>query len=98
MRQPTAAPVATRPVLAIDGVAKAVRSGSPWHRRRAEVLRGASLEVRAGELVGLVGENGSGKSTLLKLMAGTTRPTRGSIGGDAPISTLIELGAGFPPA
>ena len=36
------------PVLAVDGVTKSFRSGPPWHRRRVEVLRGASLEVRAG--------------------------------------------------
>ena len=75
----TAAPVATRPVLAVDGVAKAFRSGPPWHRRRVEVLRGASLEVRAGELVGLVGENGSGKSTLMQVIVGLLGRDAGTV-------------------
>ena len=66
----TAAPVATRPVLMVADVTKAFRSGPPWHRRRLEVLRGAALEVRPGELVGLVGENGSGKSTLMQVIVG----------------------------
>ncbi|HEX6744553.1 MAG TPA: hypothetical protein VF087_10060, partial [Solirubrobacteraceae bacterium] len=48
--------LSTAPVLAVDGISKAFSSGPPWHRRRVEVLRGASLEVRPGELVGLVGE------------------------------------------
>jgi ABC-type glutathione transport system ATPase component len=52
-------------VLSVDGVTKSFSSGPPWRRRRVDVLRGASREVRPGELVGLVGENGSGKSTLM---------------------------------
>jgi ABC-type sugar transport system ATPase subunit len=45
----------------------------------------ANLELRAGSIVGMVGENGSGKSTLVKLLSGVTRPDRGaiSIGGVA---------------
>jgi ABC-type multidrug transport system ATPase subunit len=62
--------VATAPVLAVDGITKSFSSGPPWHRRRIEVLRGASLEVQPGELVGLVGENGSGKSTLMQVVVG----------------------------
>jgi ABC-2 type transport system ATP-binding protein len=57
-------------VLAVDGLTKAFRSGVPGRRRPVEVLRGASLEVRPGELVGLVGENGSGKSTLMQIIVG----------------------------
>jgi ABC-2 type transport system ATP-binding protein len=58
------------PVLAVDDIAKSFSSGPPWHRRRMDVLRGVALEVRSGELVGLVGENGSGKSTLMQIIVG----------------------------
>jgi branched-chain amino acid transport system permease protein len=42
-------------------------------------LDGVSLTIREGELVGLVGPNGSGKTTLVNLMAGTLRPSGGTI-------------------
>ncbi|HSI81032.1 MAG TPA: ABC transporter ATP-binding protein [Solirubrobacterales bacterium] len=58
------------PILRVEGVRKSFRRGIWPRRRRIEVLRGASLDVRAGELVGLVGENGSGKSTLMQIVVG----------------------------
>ena len=68
-----------RAALAVGEVTKAFSSGPPWHRRRIEVLRGASLEVRPGERVGLVGENGSGKSTLMQVIVGLIARDGGSV-------------------
>ncbi len=45
----------------------------------APVLRGLSLEVPDGGVVGILGPNGSGKTTLLRLLAGTRRPSRGRV-------------------
>ena len=56
-----------------------------------------SFDVPRGSTFGVIGENGSGKSTLLKLVAGITRPSRGTLAVDGRVSALIELGAGFHP-
>jgi ABC-type multidrug transport system ATPase subunit len=57
-------------VLGVEGVEKSFHRGIWPRRRTVEVLRGATLEVHTGELVGLVGENGSGKSTLMQIIVG----------------------------
>lgn len=46
---------------------------------KKEVLRGASMDLQAGELAGLVGENGSGKSTLLRILVGALSPDVGKV-------------------
>jgi len=45
----------------------------------ARIVADVSLEVRAGELVGIIGPNGAGKTTLFNLLSGTGRPTTGSV-------------------
>src|SRR6266508_5881351 len=64
----------------------------------AEVIRAlqdVSFTVEPGQCFGVVGANGSGKSTLLKLIAGTAKPTSGTIEVAGRVSALLELGAGF---
>ena len=54
-----------------------------------------NLEVKRGEVLGILGKNGAGKSTLLKMVTGVTIPTSGEIQVNGKISSLLELGAAF---
>jgi oligopeptide/dipeptide ABC transporter ATP-binding protein len=75
-----------RSLLKIDDLVVEHRSpGRPVVR----AVAGASLEVRAGEVVGLVGESGCGKSTLARAACGLNRPVSGSITFEgAPVTPL----------
>lgn len=66
-------------VLRIEGLRKSFHRGIPLRRRAIEVLKGADLQIGAGELVGLAGENGSGKSTLMQIVGGVPGRDGGEI-------------------
>ena len=71
-----------------------------WNRSKKEVreiLNDINLEIKKGEVVGLIGVNGSGKSTLLKLMTKIIYPNKGKIETYGKLTSLLELGAGFHP-
>jgi lipopolysaccharide transport system ATP-binding protein len=70
--------------------------GKKYHKE-LYILKDINLEVKKGEILGVVGKNGSGKSTLLKLIAGVLKPNTGAIFIDGKISALLELGGGFNP-
>lgn len=62
-----------------------------YQRRHSTILRGASLSLRQGELVSLLGENGAGKTTLLRLLMGFETPAQGLIRLDGvPLSSLTR--------
>ena len=52
--------------------------GLGWFRGRLLALEGLEMEVKKGEVFGLLGPNGSGKSTAMKMILGLLRPTSGS--------------------
>ena len=53
--------------------------GLRLHRGQLEVLRGIELEVRPGQIIGLIGRNGAGKSTLIETLLGFHQPGAGKV-------------------
>ena len=60
-------------------------------------LRHIDLNIRRGEVVGVIGRNGAGKSTLLQLVCGVLQPSAGQRTVRGRVAALLELGAGFNP-
>ena len=60
-------------------------------------LDDVSLEIQAGDVVGIVGRNGVGKTTLLKVLSRITKPTRGHAQVNGRVGSLLEVGTGFHP-
>src|SRR5271165_5309020 len=60
-------------------------------------LKDVSLDVREGEVLGLIGRNGAGKTTLLKILSRITRPTTGHATIHGRVGSLLEVGTGFHP-
>ena len=58
-------------------------------------LKDINIEVKKGEVLGIIGKNGAGKSTLLKILSKVTGPTDGSITYRGRIGSLLEVGTGF---
>jgi len=60
-------------------------------------LKHVDLEIKKGEIVGIIGANGAGKSTLLKILSQITPPTTGEIKIRGKVGSLLEVGTGFHP-
>src|SRR5438309_11916705 len=75
----------------------------PWRLLKREkketfwALRNVDLEVKQGEVLGLIGRNGAGKTTLLKILSRITRPTLGWAEIYGRVGSLLEVGTGFHP-
>jgi ABC-2 type transport system ATP-binding protein len=67
----------SEPVIQTRNLTKIYRDF--WGRKKVRALNSLSLEVRKGEVFGLLGPNGSGKTTTLKLLLGLLFPTEGTL-------------------
>ncbi|MCG3131018.1 MAG: Vitamin B12 import ATP-binding protein BtuD [Phycisphaerae bacterium] len=85
------------PVVQLAGVCKTFRDF--WRRPRVPAVVDLTLEVRPGEVFGLLGPNGSGKSTTIKMLLGLLYPSKGRIAifGRAPSDVAIKNRIGFLP-
>lgn len=81
----------------IDRLKEALDPFNNSYHRDFIALNNVTLDVKKGEVLGVVGRNGSGKSTLLKVISGILPPSSGEMRVDGHVVPLIELGAGFNP-
>jgi len=85
------------PVVQTAGLCKTFKDF--WRRPRVEAVKDLNLEIRPGQIFGLLGPNGSGKSTTIKMLLGLLYPTRGRIAvfGKAPTDVAVKEKIGFLP-
>jgi len=84
-----------------DSLGRALKSPLRALKRQQQetfwALKDVSIEVKEGEVLGLIGRNGAGKTTLLKILSRITQPTTGWAEIHGRVGSLLEVGTGFHP-
>lgn len=84
------------PIRAVRALPGLMRGRAPPHET-IWALKDISFDVKAGEVVGIIGRNGAGKSTLLKILSRITEPSTGYAQVYGRVGSLLEVGTGFHP-
>lgn len=74
-----------------------IKSSNVNEDKYIHALNDININVKEGEILGLIGHNGAGKSTLLKILSKITTPTTGQIKIKGSVASLLEVGTGFHP-
>ena len=84
-------------IIELNGVEKTFRDF--WLRPLAHAVRGLDLDVKRGDVFGLIGPNGSGKSTTIKMILGLLAPSSGDVRlfGEKPDSAVARKRLGYLP-
>lgn len=88
-----------QPALVVSGLTKTFRSGPKGRTMAVHALRGVSVEIEPGEIVGLVGPARAGKSTFLLCTAGLLRGEEGTVNwfGEQITRHRVPIGLAYVP-
>lgn len=81
----------------IDRLKESLHPFKKKYHKEFYALKNINLEVKKGEVLGIVGVNGAGKSTLLKIISGVLTPTSGRVNIHGRINAILELGSSLKP-
>lgn len=81
----------------IDRLKESLHPRGKKYHKEFYALKNINLEVKKGEVLGIVGVNGAGKSTLLKIISGVLTPTSGRVNIHGRINAILELGSSLKP-
>ena len=68
------------------------KKDNDFYKKNILAINDLSLNIKEGEIFGLIGANGAGKSTLLKILSRITSPTKGTIKIKGKVGSLLEVG------
>jgi lipopolysaccharide transport system ATP-binding protein len=81
----------------IDRLKESLNPFKKKYHKDFYALKNINLEIKKGEVLGIVGVNGAGKSTLLKIISGVLTPTTGRVNIYGRINAILELGSSLRP-